>query len=111
MKYGARPCLVGPRWAPFHSPIELSELTAVRSPAAPQFGWTALHFAAQNGHAEVVEKLVSANCDKDAKTNVRRPTLPRPSMGAVSPAPHAPSSNCLADAAVTFVWPAASPVA
>ena len=28
-----------------------------------QDGWTALHLAAQNGHTNIIDKLVNADCD------------------------------------------------
>ena len=39
---------------------------------APQYGNMPLHFAAEKGHAAVVEKLLAAGTDKDAMTKVRR---------------------------------------
>ncbi len=36
-----------------------------------QNGWTALMWAAQNGHADCVRLLLDAGADKDAKTRVR----------------------------------------
>ena len=38
---------------------------------APQIGWTPLHWAAEKGHAAVVEKLLAAQADKEAKDMVR----------------------------------------
>ena len=35
-------------------------------------GWTALHYAAQNGHAPVAEKLISAGATVDAGDNSGR---------------------------------------
>ena len=39
---------------------------------APQDGFTALHLAAMNGHATVVEQLLAAGAITDAKFGVRR---------------------------------------
>ncbi len=36
-----------------------------------QEGWTALIFAARNGHAECLRLLIAAGADKNARTNVR----------------------------------------
>ena len=35
-----------------------------------QDGWTAMMFAAQNGHVEVVDRLLAAGADKDAQEQV-----------------------------------------
>ena len=45
---------------------------ACLSSAVPQNGDTALHLAAMMGHATVVEKLLAAGADKEAKNMVRR---------------------------------------
>ena len=37
-----------------------------------QDGWTALMWAAQNGHGEVVGMLLEAKADPDVKDEVRR---------------------------------------
>lgn len=35
-----------------------------------QYGWTALHYAASHDHTEIVQALVAAGADKDAKDSV-----------------------------------------
>ena len=35
-----------------------------------QIGWTAMTRAADNGHVEVVDRLLTAGADKDARTKV-----------------------------------------
>jgi hypothetical protein len=41
-----------------------------------QDGWTALIYASENGHAEVVELLLAAKADPNLKNNVSHPPLP-----------------------------------
>ena len=40
-----------------------------------QFGWTALIWAAANGHVDCVRLLIDAGADTDASDNVRRRSL------------------------------------
>ena len=35
-----------------------------------QYGWTAMIFAADEGHVEVVDRLLAAGADKDAQDKV-----------------------------------------
>ena len=35
-----------------------------------QYGWTAMIYAAMNGHVEVVDRLLAAGADKDAQNEV-----------------------------------------
>ena len=35
-----------------------------------QIGWTAMMHAAENGHVEVVDRLLAAGADKDAQNKV-----------------------------------------
>ena len=38
---------------------------------APQLGYTPLHLAVEGGHAEVVEQLLAARADVEAKNQVK----------------------------------------
>ncbi len=44
--------------------------TRMHTHARTQDGWTALHHAAENGHAGVAEALLRAGCNKDMQEQV-----------------------------------------
>jgi ankyrin repeat protein len=46
-----------------------------------QFGWTALHAAANGGHVEVVSQLLAAGADKESVNQVWLSVLMVPSVG------------------------------
>ena len=59
--------------APLHGPHRPAACAGPRRPPGPHFrGWTALHHAAEKGHADVVKVLLAANAAVDAKDEYGR---------------------------------------